>query len=133
RGTGVEILQVVSVAVLGAVVLVLMRQMRPELAVPVSVLLGALVLLFVFRQISAVVELMGDLMDRAGVTAAYTGSLLKIIGIAYLTEFGAQICRDAGEAALGSKVELAGKIFILLLAVPIILAVVETFMDVLPV
>lgn len=126
-------MQVVSMAVLGTVVLVLIRQARPELAVPLSVLAGALVLLFVFRQIGLVVELLAGLLEQAGVNFAYAGSLLKIIGIAYLTEFGAQICRDAGESALGAKVELAGKVFILLLAVPIIIAVVETLLGVLPV
>lgn len=126
-------LQIISLAVLGTVVLVLIRQARPELAVPLSVLAGALVLLFVFRQIGAVVELVSSLLRQAEISTAYTGNLLKIIGIAYLTEFGAQICRDAGEAALGAKVELAGKVFILLLAVPIVIAVVETLIGVLPV
>lgn len=128
-----EMLQIISLAVLGTVVLVLIRQARPELAVPLSVLAGALVLLFVFRQIGAVVELVSSLLRQAEISTAYTGNLLKIIGIAYLTEFGAQICRDAGEAALGAKVELAGKVFILLLAVPIVIAVVETLIGVLPV
>lgn len=128
-----EMLQIISLAILGTVVLVLLRQARPELAVPVSVLAGALILLFVLRQISAVVGLVTGLLDEAGVNLTYAGSLLKIIGIAYLAEFGGQICRDAGEAALGTKVELAGKVFILLLAVPIVIAVVETLLGVLPV
>lgn len=125
-------LQLISMAILGTVVLVLMRQARPELAVPVSVLAGALVLLFVMRHITAVVGLVTDLLERAEINLTYAGSLLKIIGIAYLTEFGAQICRDAGESALGAKVELAGKVFILLLAVPIVIAIVETLLGVLP-
>ncbi|HEY8449946.1 MAG TPA: stage III sporulation protein AD [Bacillota bacterium] len=127
-----EIIQVVSIALLGTIALVLLRQARPELAVPVSVLAGVIILFFVLEQIGAVVRLASDLLDQAGVHVRYAGSLLKIIGIAYLTEFGAQICRDAGEGAVAAKVELAGKVFILLLAVPIIVAVVETLLGVLP-
>lgn len=127
------IVQVVTIALLAAVALVLIRQARPELSVPLSVLVGAMLLFFVVRQIGAVVNLVEDLAARADVDLRYVESLLKIIGIAYLTEFGAQVCRDAGEGALGAKVELAGKVFILLLAVPIVIAVVETLLRLLPV
>lgn len=127
------IIQVVTVALLAAVVLVLVRQARPELAVPLSLLVGAGLLLFVLAQVGAVVRLVEDLAARADVEFQYVGSLLKIIGIAYLAEFGAQICRDAGEGALGAKVELAGKVFILFLAIPIVVAVAETLLRLLPV
>ncbi|MFO7245555.1 MAG: stage III sporulation protein AD [Thermaerobacter sp.] len=126
------IVQVVAVALLAAVVLVVVRQARPEMAVPLSLLAGAALLMFVLTRVGAVVGLIQDLADRARIESRYAASLLKIIGIAYLAEFGAQVCRDAGEGALAAKVELAGKVFILLLAVPIILAVVETLLRLLP-
>lgn len=127
------IIQVVLVALLAAILLVVVRQARPELAVPLSLVAGALLLLFVLAQVGAVVRLVEGLVARADVEFQYVDSLLKIIGIAYLAEFGAQVCRDAGEGALAAKVELAGKVFILLLAVPIVIAVVETLIGVLPV
>ena len=127
-----EIAQVISVALIAAFALVLLRQVRPEVAIPLSVLASVVILVFVLRQIGAVVRLASDLLNEAGVNTRYADSLFKIIGIAYLTEFGAQICRDAGEGALGAKVELAGKVFILLLAVPIVIAIVETLLGVLP-
>lgn len=127
------IVQVTALALLATVILVLIRQARPELAVPISMLVGALVLLFVLDQIYTVVELVTDLLERADVDLRFTGNLLKIIGIAYLTEFGAQICRDAGEGAVATKVELAGKVFILILAVPIVVAVAETLLQLLPI
>lgn len=126
------IIQVVLVALLAAILLVVVRQARPELAVPLSLVAGALLLLFVLAQVGAVVRLVEGLVARADVEFQYVGSLLKIIGIAYLAEFGAQVCRDAGEGALAAKVELAGKVFILLLAVPIIVAVAETLLRLLP-
>ena len=126
------IIQVVAAALLAAVILVVVRQARPELAVPLSLLVGALLLIYVLAHVAAVVRLVEDLVDRADVEFRYVAGLLKIIGIAYLAEFGAQICRDAGEGALAAKVELAGKVFIVLLAVPIIVAVAETLLRLLP-
>ncbi|HEX6988330.1 MAG TPA: stage III sporulation protein AD [Bacillota bacterium] len=127
-----DIVQIVVAALLAAVILVLVRQARPELAVPLSLVVGALLLLFVLARIGAVVRLVEDLVARADVEFQYVSALLKIIGIAYLTEFGAQICRDAGEGALAAKVELAGKVFILLLAIPIMVAVADTLLRLLP-
>jgi stage III sporulation protein AD len=69
---------------------------------------------------------------RAQLNMVFLSALLKIIGIAYIAEFGTQVCRDAGENALAFKVELAGKVMILILAVPIISTIVDTVERLLP-
>ncbi|MNJ03061.1 Stage III sporulation protein AC/AD protein family protein [compost metagenome] len=63
----------------------------------------------------------------------YLKTVLKIIGIAYIAEFGAQIVRDAGQESIASKIELAGKVLILVLAIPIISIIIETVMKLMPV
>ncbi|HEY8552693.1 MAG TPA: stage III sporulation protein AD, partial [Thermaerobacter sp.] len=82
--------------------------------------------------IAAIIRVLQEVADRADLDARYTATLLKIVGVAYLAEFGAQLCRDAGESALAAKVELAGKVVILLLAVPILMAVLELLIGLLP-
>jgi stage III sporulation protein AD len=125
-------LQVLAFALTTVVLLGMLRRERPEVAVVLSVAAGAVLLLFVVRQVVTVVDQVERLIARVGVDQQYVLSLLKVIGIAYLAEFGAQVCRDAGEGGLAAKVELAGKVFILLLAVPIFFAVVETLLRLLP-
>src|SRR5690606_12031208 len=133
RGTGpVTILQIFAVALLGLLLSVLLRRERPEMAVLLSIGLGVVVLAALLRQIGSLLDLITGLVARAQLDLRYAGSLTRIIGIAYLTEFGAQVCRDAGEGNLAGKVELAGKISILVLAVPIVLAVLETLLRLLP-
>lgn len=126
------IYQVIAVALVGVVLLALLRQERPEMAVLLSVTVGIVLLLFILREIGSLIDLVAGVAARAELDIRYVGSLLRIIGVAYLAEFGAQICRDAGEGALAGKVELAGKVFILLLAVPVVLAVLETLLRLLP-
>jgi stage III sporulation protein AD len=116
---------VVGFALVATVVLALVRPLRPELAVLLGLVAGALVLLAVIPRIAQIVSLLEDMARRGGVGADYLAALLKIVGIAYLTEFGVQVARDAGEGALGSKVELAGKILILVIAIPLVLAVLD--------
>lgn len=122
-----EILALVGVALVAGVLLVVLRGMgRPELAMLVSLLAGALLLLAVLDKVFGVVDLLEALGRRSGVDGAQIGVLLKVIGIAYVADFGTAVLRDAGESALAQKVELAGKAAILLLAVPLVLAILDT-------
>ncbi|ADU51294.1 stage III sporulation protein AD [Thermaerobacter marianensis DSM 12885] len=126
------IAQVVGIALVASVLLVLLRQARPEWAVLLSVVTAVAVFLLLVDDIAAIVRILEQVADRANLDTRYTATLLKIVGVAYLAEFGAQLCRDAGESALAAKVELAGKVVILLLAVPILMAVLELLVGLLP-
>ena len=91
-----------------------------------SLLTGAVLLLAVLGKVFGVVDLLEALGRRSGVDGGQIGVLLKVIGIAYVADFGTAVLRDAGEAALAQKVELAGKAAILLLAIPLVLAILDT-------
>ena len=126
-----EILQVVGISLMSAVLLVVLRQQRPEIAVQLSIAVGVIIFLVIVGKVRVVIQLLEDLAFQANVNVYYITTVMKIIGIAYITEFAPQICKDAGEGALGAKVELAGKVTIMVLAVPIVLAVLELVVDLL--
>ncbi|HEY8415502.1 MAG TPA: stage III sporulation protein AD [Thermaerobacter sp.] len=126
------IAQVVGIALVASVLLVLLRQARPEWAVLLSLVTAAAVLLLLAGQVQAVIRVITQVAERASLDMRYLDVLLRIVGVAYLSEFGAQLCRDAGEGALAAKVELAGKIVILLLSVPVLMAVLELLLGLLP-
>ncbi|HBI03894.1 MAG TPA: stage III sporulation protein AD, partial [Paenibacillaceae bacterium] len=69
---------------------------------------------------------------QANLNMIYLDTILKIIGIAYIAEFGAQVTRDAGQGAIASKIELAGKVLIMVMAIPILSLIVETIVRLLP-
>jgi len=128
----VEILPIVGVALAGAVLAVVLRQQRPELSLLLSLTVALFIFLSVVGRIGAVVQVMRDLVERAGVSMFYLGTILKIVGIAYIADFGAQISRDAGEGAVAAKIEFAAKIMILVLAVPVVVAVLEAVLKLVP-
>ena len=66
-----------------------------------------------------------DITARAGVESRYIGVVLKIMGIAYISQFASELCRDAGEGAIASKIEVAGKIIIMTISMPIIYSLLE--------
>jgi stage III sporulation protein AD len=127
-----DIARVVAFAFISVVLIVVLRQERPELAMLVGVTAGAMLVLQMLAPLGQAVAALADLAARARVERFYLDTVLRVIGVAYLAEFGSQMCRDAGEGALASKVELAGKVIIMVLAVPVVTAVVEVVLRLLP-
>ena len=85
--------------------------------------------LILIDQIHSILQMIERVASEAKVSNVYVETLLKIIGIAYIAEFGAQITKDAGQGAIASKIELAGKILILVMAIPILTVVLKLFSD----
>mgnify|MGYP001018577388 CR=1 FL=1 len=127
-----DVLQIVAIGLIATVLIVVVRSQRPELAVLLSVVAGVIIFLLVLGKISSIMDVIKELASSAGINMVYMGTILKIIGIAYIAEFGAQICRDAGEGTIASKIELAAKILIMVLAVPIVVAVLTMLIKLVP-
>lgn len=127
-----EIIPIVALAITATVLLIILRQSRPEFALLLSILVGALIFISALPKIGLVVSTMNSIASRVQIGSLQLSMLLKIVGVAYITEFGAQVCRDASESAIASKVELAGKVIIMVLAVPIVLVILDTVLELLP-
>lgn len=127
-----DMLQIVAVGLIATVLIVVVKSQRPEMAVLLSIAAGVILFLLVLGKIGSIMDIIKDLASRAGISMVYLGTILKITGIAYIAEFGAQICRDAGEGAVASKIEFAAKILIMVLAVPIVVAVLQALLKLVP-
>lgn len=109
-----------------------MKEQKPIFAFLLTVFTGVLIFTFLIDQIYLIVTMLQKIAVNANINMVYVQTILKIIGIAYIAEFGAQIAKDAGQGAIASKIELAGKVFILVMAIPIITAIIETVIGLLP-
>ncbi|WP_425061164.1 hypothetical protein SCACP_19430 [Sporomusa carbonis] len=127
-----EIIQIIGLGFVVTLLILIIRQQRPELAVQLALTLSAIIFLMVLSKLNVVLDLFRDLAEKANISQMYLNTILKIIGIAYVTEFGAQVCRDAGEGAVAGKIEFAGKILIMVMAVPIIALVLDTIVRLIP-
>ncbi|ADG82574.1 stage III sporulation protein AD [Thermincola potens] len=125
-------MKVVGLGIAATVIIVVIKQQRPEFAVQLSLLVGIMFFTFITGKVNTVVSVFNQLAQRANINMYYMGTVLKIIGIAYVSEFGAQICRDAGEGAIASKIEFVAKVLIMVMAIPIIIAVFDTLMKIIP-
>lgn len=128
-----DILQIVGIGFLTTVLILVIREQKPMFAYLLAVFVGVAIFLALVGKIGDVVSVLEELAERSGIPSVYLRTMLKIIGIAYIAEFGAQIVRDAGLESIASKIEFAGKMLILVMAVPIISVIVETVLNLLPV
>ena len=111
-------------------IIVLLKQYKSEYAIYASVIAGATLLIFAVSKVGTIINLLENLVDTVGINKEFFKILLKITGIAYLVEFASNMCKDAGESAISSKIELAGKLLIVTLSIPIISTLVETITEI---
>ncbi|MCF6464245.1 stage III sporulation protein AD [Clostridium sp. Cult1] len=127
------ILQIVGIGIVSTILAVLVRKtIGSEFAIFISLVTGIIIFFMVMDKLVYVVDTLSQLAKNTSLEFTYFSTILKIIGIAYIVEFGAQISKDAGEEAIASKIELGGKIIMMVLAIPILLALMELIIKILP-
>ncbi len=127
-----QIFQIVGIGVVATILILVIKRHSPETAVQVSILTGIVIFILIASKLSAVIDLLKNYADKADIKPIYFTIVLKITGIAYIAEFGAEVCRDAGEGSIASKIELAGKITIIVMAVPIISSLLDLIIKIMP-
>ncbi len=127
-----EIVKIVGLCLVAAILIVIIKQQRPELAIQLSIVVGIVIFTMMLSKISAVLNLVRQMAERSNISFLYLNIILKIVGVAYIAEFGAQVCRDAGEGAIAAKIEFAAKVIIVVLAIPVIAAVFEALLKLVP-
>lgn len=128
----IDILQIVGLGLIATFLVIVVKEQKPVFAFTITVFTGALIFLYLIGEIQHIIRMLESLAAKANVEIVYVETVLKIIGIAYIAEFGAQIVRDAGQGAIASKIELAGKLLILAMAIPILTLIIETVLKLLP-
>lgn len=127
-----EIIKIIGIGLVALVVVVVLKQYRPEYAIYVSIIAGILILVFAMEKITGIVNLLQSISDKTYINKQFLGILLKITGIAIITEFAVSICSDAGEKAIASKIEIGSKVIIIAMSIPIISSLLELIIEILP-
>jgi stage III sporulation protein AD len=127
-----DMMQVVGLGLFVTILIMVIKEQKPMFAFLLSTFTCVFIFLFLIGKISAVIRAFEDLAQFAGINTIFLKTILKIMGIAYIAEFGAQIVRDAGQESIAAKIELSGKIMIMVMAIPIITVIVQSVVTMLP-
>ena len=104
-----DIIKIIGVGLIALIIIIIIRQYKPEFTLYVSLLAGAIILVFLMDKITGIIDLLTSLSNKAGVNNEFLTLLIKITGIAFLTEFAVSICKDTGENAIANKVDMEEK------------------------
>ena len=127
-----DIIKIIGVAFIAVIIIVILKQYRPEFAIYASIIAGVLILTLASGTLSGIIDMINSISSKTNINSEFLVILIKITGIAILTEFAVSICKDSGESAIASKVDIGGKIIIISMSIPIINALMDTVVKILP-
>jgi len=126
-----DILKLISIGIVATIIVITLKDQRPEMAMIVALAAGLIILLMLMTDISNIIDYFTSYADKFGIDSQYVSITLKVIGIAYLAEFAIQACKDAGQNGIGSKIELGAKVAIVSIALPIMSGVMNLILKIL--
>lgn len=127
-----DIIKIIGIAFIAIIIIVILKQYRPEFAIYASIIAGIFILTMVSGTLSGIIDMITSISSKTNINSEFLIILIKITGIAILTEFAVSICKDSGESAIASKVDIGGKIIIVSMSIPIINALINTVVKILP-
>ncbi len=127
-----ELTKIIGIGLLTLVIIIILKQYKPEFAIYASIIAGILILVIAFEKMTGIIELLQTISNKTYINKSFLTILIKITGIAFLTEFAVSICSDAGEKAIASKIEIGSKIIIITMSMPIITSLLELVVEILP-
>ena len=119
-----DIFKIIGVGLIGGILSMTVKQYKKEYALLVALATVTVILFFTLDTLETAISQISLITEKSGVDTRYFTAVMKVVGVAYITQFGAEILRD-GEGAIALKVELAGKVFILGLTLPIVTEFLE--------
>ena len=127
-----EIIKIIGISLIGLIIIILLKQYKPEFAIYISIATGLLILILIMDKLQGIITLIKSFADKASINSTFLVLLIKITGIAFLSEFAVSICKDSGESAIASKIEMGSKIIIITMSIPIISSLLEIILKILP-
>ena len=127
-----DVIKIIGIGLLALIIIVILKQYKPEFAIYVSMIAGVLILVLAIQKLTGVINLLQSLANKTYINKSFLSILLKITGIAFITEFAVSICSDAGEKAIASKIEIGSKVIIIAMSIPIITSLLELVIEILP-
>ena len=127
-----DIVKIIGVGLIAVILIIIIKQYRPEFAIYISIGAGVIIFTLISGKLAGIIEVLKHFASKTSVNYDFILLLLKITGIAILTEFAVSICKDSGESAIANKIDLGGKVIIMSMSVPILSSVVQIVINILP-
>lgn len=126
-----SVIKIIGVGFIGLIAIIIVKQYKPEFVIYISLIAGAIILFMIIDKLGSIINLLQTISSKSGISQDFLELLLKMTGIAFLTEFAVSICKDSGEGAIASKIEIGSKVVIISMSIPIISSLLEVILKLL--
>ena len=123
-----ELIKVLIFGIIISILALFLKQIKPEYSL-ICIVGSIIILIYVLKYLTQIFTFFQNVIDKTGVSNKLFITLLKIVGLGYLVEFSASVCRDSGNTSIADKVILAGKIMIFIISLPIISSMFNIVLD----
>jgi stage III sporulation protein AD len=127
-----ELVKIIGIGLITSLSAIIVKQIKPEVAILITISGSIIIILMLMESLVSMINVFDMLIKKTNIDRQLFASVLKIIGVGYLTEFSANICQDTGNSSIADKIMLSGKVIILILALPIITALVDIIVGIMP-
>lgn len=127
-----EIIKIIGIGFLTLIITIILKENKKEYAMYSVLIGGAIIILYSMGTIKTIVDFAKSLSVNLKYNNMFITLILKITGIAILTEYAVSICKDSGENAIANKIDFASKIIVISLSIPIISTTLESLTKLLP-
>lgn len=127
-----DIWKIIGIALCGGILSITVKKTQPEIAISIAMITGIIIFFIIIAKLVAIIEVIKQIVQNYSLDISMLNIVFKIIGISYIAEFAISSLKDAGEESISTKVEMASKIIILSMAIPIIKTLLDTVIKVLP-
>ena len=127
-----DIFKICIIAIISVIVILTIKPQMANMSVLITIVSGVIIFMMIIPTLEEVITSISDIVSMLDIDIENIGIILKIIGISYICEFSSQICIDAGENAIASKIELAGKMLIMFMSIPIITRLLSLITSLMP-
>ena len=124
-----EMIRVAGFAIAAAFAAAAVRQMRPEAGMAIALAAGVMLLAAALSRVSGLAQALDNLCRQAQLKTAYVRTILKVMGICFLTDLAASVCRDVQEGGLAERVETVGRVLVMTLAAPMLMSLLEQLLE----
>ena len=107
----------------------MLKGQKKEYELYVTLGVSLCIFYFIMSKLQLVISVVNRMQDYVNLDTSYIGILIKMIGITYVSEFSASLCKDAGYQAVAGQIEMFGKLSILVISMPVIMVLLETIGD----
>lgn len=124
------IVKIVGLAFIALFLILIFRHHNSSLPTFIGLTAGALIILMMVEPLKEIIDFLREIADKANIDTVYIGIVLKILAISYIASFSSALCKDANADSLAAQIDLSGKIMILVLAIPILMAVLNSILQI---